>query len=167
MFVSGRLGAQDAAAKFHKNIFVKRFGNGVLTFVNYDIRLTRGAQDGLGIRAGIGGGTFNNVHTGEGEIIDAGIVTMPVGVNYLVGKRRSSFEVGIGITPIYVNADAVIVDNEFFTGKAWGAVGVLNLGYRFQPLRNGLMFRVDWTSVFGEGGFYGKFWGAYLGFGYK
>ena len=86
--------AQDAYAK---NIYLEGLGAGLLWSANYDMRLNRGVQDGLGFRAGIGGfrigldGTFN-----EQEVdLDLNVTTFPLQVNYLIGSGRSSLEIGL------------------------------------------------------------------------
>ncbi len=156
----------DEPAKFHKNVFVEVLGNGLLVSANYDMRLKRGIQDGLGFRVGVGGGRIEGT-TNDGDYLDASLLTIPLSVNYLVGKRRSAFEAGIGVTPVFVNADLAIIDDEITYGKGWGAIGFLNLGYRFQPIRNGVMFRADWTPVIYSEGFSPGFFGVSLGFGFK
>lgn len=152
--------------KFQKSIFVEGFGNGILISANYDMRLKRGRRDGLGVRGGIGGGSLEGTST-NGDYVDFSMVTFPLGVNYLVGRRRSFFEAGVGVTPIYVNADALLIDGDFYSGTGWGVTGFLNVGYRFQPIRNGVMFRLDWTPAFNAAGFSGGFFGASLGFSFK
>lgn len=158
--------AQDAPAKFSKNIFVEGLGNGVLISVNYDMRLKKGVPNGLGVRGGIGGGSLEGTSQ-DGDYIDLSMITIPLGVNYLIGSKRSFFEAGLGITPIYVNANTVILEGDLYSGTGWGVLGFLNLGYRFQPIRRGVMFRADWTPAFGKPGFFGRYFGLSLGIGFK
>jgi hypothetical protein len=56
-------------------------GNGILFSVNYDVRFMK-SQKGLGARVGIG--------------YLADILTIRVGINYLVGRSPNLFEAGIG-----------------------------------------------------------------------
>ncbi|MCC7504644.1 MAG: hypothetical protein IT259_05070 [Saprospiraceae bacterium] len=161
----GAATAGESPAKFRKNIFVEGLGNGLILSANYDMRLKRGVNDGLGFRAGIGGGGLEGTAS-NGDYISANFITIPVSINYLVGKRRSFFEAGLGITPIYVNADLAVIDNEFYSGKGWGAAGFINMGYRFQPLRNNVMFRLDWTPAITSEGFFAGFFGVSLGYSF-
>ncbi len=159
-------GGDELSAKFRKNVFVEGLGNGLLISANFDMRFKRGASDGLGFRAGIGGGPIEG-YTDNGDYIDGNLVTIPLSVNYLAGKRRSYFEAGAGITPVFANVDLAIFEGDIYSGKGWGAAGFLNLGYRFQPIRNGVMFRLDWTPVITSEGFFPGFFGASLGYSFQ
>lgn len=63
-----------------QNIFVEFLGQGLLVTANYDTRFTN-KRNGIGGRIGIG------------YINDSvnGITTIPVGINYLLGKKSSFF----------------------------------------------------------------------------
>ena len=89
-------------------------------------------------------------------------------VNYLVGAKRSAFEAGIGITPMYASLDIYSPTKpELADHNGWGASGFLNLGYRFQPLNNGFVFRANWTPAFNSTGFSPSWFGLSLGYGFK
>ncbi len=101
-----------------------------------------------------------------------GAVVFPLEFNYLAGKRRSAFLAGIGLLPMYatlsaagtVNGSSGVVIRDGF-GLAGGFV---NIGYRFQPLRNGLMFQFTLTPVVLRGaGLIPLNFGLSLGFGFK
>ena len=165
--------AQDAYAK---NIYLEGLGAGLLWSANYDMRLNRGVQDGLGFRAGIGGfrigldGTFN-----EQEVdLDLNVTTFPLQVNYLIGSGRSSLEIGGGITPALINysgSGEFEVFGETFEvpedGRSLNAYGTFTLGYRFQPLDNGVSFRVNWSPQVGPGYFNPTWGGISLGYHFK
>ena len=90
---------------------------------NFDMRLKPGRNDGLGVRAGLGTDMYN--------------IIMPLSLNYLLGEKRSSFEAGIGVAPTLgiLSFRSVTLNS-----------GFLNLGYRYQPANEGLMFRATWTK---------------------
>lgn len=159
-------GGDATDAKFRKNVFVEGLGNGLLISANYDMRFKRGASDGLGFRVGIGGGSVEG-YTSNNDYINGNVMTFPLSVNYLAGKRRSYFEAGLGITPVFVNADLAIFEDEIYSGKGWGAAGFINVGYRFQPIRNGVMFRLDWTPAITSEGFFPGFFGASLDYSFQ
>ena len=84
--------AQTAA----KSVYVELGGPGVASF-NFDTRFSK-TENGLSGRIGIGG--F--------KVPDAGLLTVPIGLNYLLGKdNKNYFEIGAGFT--YVHA----TDNSF------------------------------------------------------
>jgi hypothetical protein len=138
--------AQTAA----KSIFAEIGGPGVAS-LNFDTRFNK-KEDGLGMRAGFGGFSVDG----------SGVIFLPVGLNYLIGKDgKNYFEVGAGITPIITTGDASIEgDGPFET-----TFGHLNIGYRLQPPKSGFTFRASINPVFGKK----FFWPYYAGvsFGYK
>ena len=156
---------------YHKNIFVEGFGANLLVGVNYDMRLNKGRMDGLGFRAGIGGGALSGTDS-YGEPAHFGLITMPLELNYLIGKKRSSLLTGVGILPIYASVQGngtikATGEKAFIDANGFGFGGYLSLGYRFQPLRNGFMFQINWNPLITKAGFSPKWFGVSLGYGFK
>lgn len=90
-----------------------------LTLVNVNIdRRFKSGMDGLGWRAGIGY-SFPSV-------------TMPIGVNYLLGKRKHFFELGLGATFVLDFHASGSKSKE--RGFCLDVAGTSCLGYRYQPL---------------------------------
>ena len=137
--------AQKAATAIYAEIG----GPGLASF-NYDMRFKK-EEGGLGFRVGIGG--F--------KVDGAGVFTVPVGINYLLGKdQKNYFEVGIGFT--YLNyKDDFFTDGDNFTSS----FGNLTVGYRLAPAKGGFFFKAQITPVFGKGYFIPYYAG--IGFGYK
>lgn len=154
-----------AFSQRRKTVFVEALGNGLTVSGNFDLRLKANQNDGLGLRAGIGGGSLDGTDE-QGNSASVGIITFPLAVNYLVGKKRSAFESGIGITPIYVSASGTIDDNDF-SGKGLTLSGFLNLGYRYQPLNNGFMGHIKWTPAINSSGFSPSWFGVGIGYSFK
>jgi hypothetical protein len=153
----------------HKNIYLELFGNNLATGVNFDIRLNPGQMGGLGLSAGIGGLSVEGAdNTGR---IDLGVVTFPIGINYLTGQRRGHFEAGVGLLPMYATFDGQgeFSDYEYIEAEGFGlAGGYINLGYRFQPLRNGVMFNFKWNPMVLRGSGFNAGWvGLGIGVGFK
>lgn len=158
--------AQEVSSEgYRKAVFVEAFGQGLHATLNYDMRMKKGVQDGFGFRAGIGG-----IITGI-EDADAGpeftyVVGFPVGINYLIGEKRSAFEAGLGITPhraatpLHSPTKPRIINE-----NGWGANGYFNFGYRLQPTKNGFVFRLNWTPVFNNTGIISRF-GISAGYGF-
>jgi hypothetical protein len=161
---------------YRKSINVDLLGGGLTANLSFDMRLKKGVQDGIGFRAGIGGFSMNNLITTDAEgnrgVSNFSLVTIPLEVNYLIGKRRSAFETGVGILNYYSTSNGAIIKqntNNVVTydakGFDFGAV-YLKLGYRFQPLKNGVTFNVAYTPLINGAGFQHCF-GLGLGFSFK
>ncbi len=137
--------AQTAA----KCAYVEIGGPG-LASVNFDTRFSKG-EAGLGGRIGVGGFKADNV----------GLFTLPIGLNYLLGKdNKNYFEIGAGFTYVHLS------DHEDdFNGDFDGSFGHLSFGYRLQPVNGGFTFRAAIVPVFGNGGFIPYYAG--ISFGYK
>jgi len=84
-----------------KAFYVEVLGNGLLFSANYDMRFSS-ANDGLGGRIGVG------YIGGNG----ASVVTVPVMLNYLLGKNGKYFEVGGGVTYASASLDFALSSDE-------------------------------------------------------
>lgn len=173
-FATTGLSAQRAAALeftgYHKNVTVDLLGSNVLLGLSYDMRLQRGRMDGLGFRAGFGGFSANAI-SGDGfGNARVSVVTFPLEVNHIVGKRRSGFVSGAGLLPIYASGSYQSTeDNLVSEGEGFGlAGGFATLGYRFQPLRTGVTFQLNWNPMVLRGsGFVPGWVGLNVGVGFK
>ncbi|HEY6062722.1 MAG TPA: hypothetical protein VIV35_03880, partial [Chitinophagaceae bacterium] len=117
---------------------------------NYDMRFGP-KQDGIGGRIGIGGFSVDN----------EGVVFIPIGINYLVGKDgKNFFEIGAGVTPLIASGSFTNDGSNFTT-----TFGHVLFGYRMQPPNGGFTFRAFVNPVFGKG-FFIPYWGG-ISFGYK
>ncbi len=137
-----------------KAIYIEIFGNGFAYSFNFDTRFAR-SDRGIGGRIGIGYTDF----PGQDQLL-----TVPVMINYLLGKNGKYFEIGGGM---------VFVNGEHFL-KSLGSTndviyGTLTFAYRYQPMDNGFFFKAGLTPVFGSEGFIPYWFGVALGyaFGYK
>ena len=61
---------------------------------------------------------------------------------YIIGKKQHGIELGIGVTP-QITLD--IVRDSF--AESNGIFFPLRLGYRFQPVREGLVARAAWAPI--------------------
>lgn len=131
-----------------KSVYFELGGPG-LASINFDSRFTK-SEAGIGGRVGVGGFSI------DGE----GIVFVPVGLNYLLGKdNKNYFEVGGGVTPVFTSLENDNGDNFRST------FGHLMFGYRLQPANGGFTFRAFINPIFGKG-FFVPYYGG-LSFGYK
>jgi hypothetical protein len=134
-----------------QNIFVELGGPGLLLSANYDTRFAQ-RRDGIGGRLGAGYLSLDN----------NSILTIPLQVNYLLGKKNKYFELGIGYTFINTNGN----DNEdyFSLDDASGGLGTMTFGYRYQPEDGGFHFRAAINPIFNSSGFFPFFGGIGLGY---
>lgn len=137
--------AQDPPEIFKRNaIYFELFGQGGLYSINYDYRI----KEEISIRAGFtswGIGVFeNNFH----------FTGFPIMLNYLSGKRSGHLEAGVGFIPATVSFHGGD-SNPFFIlegeGSSTRVLGTATLGYRFQPLQGGFVFRAGLTPFFADG----------------
>ena len=137
-----------------KIIYAELGGPGIAS-INYDMRIMK-KQDGLGFRVGVGGFSYSDNFSGD----HISLLTVPVGLNYLLGKDgKNFFELGAGFTYLHTN-DPTGSGNAFN-----GSFGILTLGYRLAPARGGFVFKAAITPIFGNGFFIPYYAG--VGFGYK
>ncbi len=147
LFLAVNVQAQSPAKAF----FFELGGPGIAS-VNYDMRFTK-SESGFGGRVGVGGFSLSD---GSEKF---GVVFVPVGVNYLIGKdSRNYFELGGGVTFV---SSSDSYSNENFNST----FGHLNFGYRLQPAKGGFFFRATMNPIFGKGFFLPAYGG--LSFGYK
>ena len=123
--------------------------------LNFDSRFSK-KEGGFGGRIGIGGFAIDGT----------GLLFIPVGINYLIGKAgtKNYLEVGANVTYVKANYDGQSVDPD---NNISNTFGTLTLGYRYQPIGSGVTFRASVNPIiaFKEG----VFWPFYGGFsvGYK
>ncbi len=155
VFGSIKLDAQEAG-RAH-SVYLEAFGAGAAYSGNYDFRFAE-KQDGLGLRAGIG-------YTAVGG---SSFLSVPVLLNFITGKGKHFFEAGLGASfvsfkdsnpPLFYSEDVFLFDHG---SRFWG---MMNFGYRKQPVGKGFIFRAGISPVFGHGTFI-PYW-PYVSLGYK
>jgi hypothetical protein len=156
--VSGTNLLQAQEGRAH-SVYLEAFGAGAAYSANYDVRFAE-KQNGFGLRAGIG------YHAVSGS----SFLSLPVLVNYISGRGRHFFEVGLGGSFIsfkdkYYDPNFYPTDDIFLFDHGSRFWGMMNVGYRRQPLERGVIFRVGISPVFGHGSFI-PYW-PYVSLGYK
>lgn len=137
----------DSEMRSH-NVYVDLFGSSNIVSVNYDARF--GGSSGFGWRAGVGYSASGFNHPNRyGFLPDyrSGI-SLPLGVNALLGEHVHKFEIGVGVTPSLAAFRESETDDfgDHLTHNVgpslWrGACAFsIDLGYRLQR-KNGFMFR--------------------------
>jgi hypothetical protein len=139
----------SANAQAAKSVYFELGGPGLASF-NFDTRFGP-KEDGIGGRIGVGGFSI------DGD----GVVFIPIGLNYIMGKDgKNYFEVGAGVTPLIASGGFTDDGTTFST-----TFGHLLFGYRMQPRNGGFTFRAFINPIFGSFGFVPYYGG--VSFGYK
>ena len=131
-----------------KSFFLEFGGSGVAVLTgNYDFRFFKGRNDGLGMRIGIGGeSTKSDPLLGEGEIKNR-FFAVPIEVNYILGKRNFSFEIGYSLTYIsakYHSSFQLFNPNSTITDESDNfLVSYMPVGFRLKPKKSGFMLKFN------------------------
>lgn len=121
-----------------KAIFVELAGPSTTLGYNFEARLGH-RLNGLGIRAGFG------IFSVDGD----SMISIPVGFNYLMGKRGKYFEMGLTGTLWIASSDPYGDDLLAENGKTQTKViGNFTFGYRRQPVKGGFLFRAGLSPLF-------------------
>jgi hypothetical protein len=140
------------AEKRAQNIFVELGGQGLLFTANYDSRFSN-RRDGLGGRIGIG-------HIGENG---NRATTVPISLNYLLGKEKHFFEMGLGASLMLIGGDG---DSLLFDEDNSSVLGTMSFAYRLQPSDRGFSFRAGLSPIFNKNFFIPYYAGISLGYSF-
>ncbi|MCX2451749.1 hypothetical protein OQX61_10805 [Pedobacter sp. PLR] len=132
-----------------QNIFIELGGQGLTFTANYDSRFFN-KRDGLGGRAGIG---YFSV---DGDKV----TTVPLSLNYLLGKNGKYFELGLGATYISTSGNSEVLFNK----NESNVIGTMSFFYRVQPEDSGFSFRIGLSPVFSRDFFLPYYGGLSLGY---
>lgn len=153
-FSQGRNPSTYEPGRRAQSIYMELLGPGISYSFNYDSRFQQ-SLNGLGGRVGI------SYYAADGN----SMITIPIMVNYLLGKEGKYFEMGIGGTYAGFNSKESAEDNEILFVDGSGVVGTMVFGYRKQPVDGGFLFRAGISPMFGKGNFIPYY--GYIGFGYS
>lgn len=149
---------KDEKFTYKKAVFIEALGAGGIGSANLDLRLNKNHNDGFGVRLGFGKGEFfesnetNNTNRYS---------SLPIGLNYIKGKKQSGIELGLGVSPQFTFSKVI-------NGPKISALGFLTAGYRFQPLKEGLLFRAAWNPYISTlHGLNSSWYGISIGYGFK
>ena len=177
--------AQSAMAQqaenTQKSMYLELFGASNIVGVNFDSRLKPNSP--WGYRVGLGYTYSKNYGLLSGSNSIRG-VDVPIEANYLLGKKRSKLELGLGVNLGYYKEkydtwdlkeigkeDGITYYESIYKGKdsrsLWGYYCFGNIGYRYQP-SHGFQFRAGISPSFNLGGKHAvsKSVFPYISFGY-
>jgi hypothetical protein len=137
---------------------LEALGPGSLFSLNFDVRFAK-HEKGPGLRIGLGGAPLGAL----GEACNRGAqISLPVGLNYLIGKHAHYIELGVGIVPTIIGGNKLLclgIKEKFFSDNTQTYKYIL-AGYRYQPIRRkGITYRAFISPLF-QPGFPIKFWGG-------
>lgn len=130
-------------------VYFQLGGSAPIMSANYDRRFGK-RLNGAGFAAGIGYWRDFGVN----------IFSVPVSINYLIGRKSHYLELAAGTT--FVSAEVDWFDSEDETAS--GFIHHINMGYRYQPASGGFFFRGGISPLFAGSDYATSF---YLGFGYN
>ena len=119
-------------AQTRQQVYVELLGASTTVGVHYDSRF--GKNSHWGFRAGL---AFTS--TDNEDFIDSGPlktrgVTLPVGINYLIGKNKHFAELGLGVS--FGSYQCTFRKEEkLFKKNITGSFLFLDMGYRYQPTK--------------------------------
>ena len=119
---------QGVPVKRGESIFLELLGNGIGYSLNYDRRFGA-SRNGLGAKIGVGAvaGTPRTV-------------TIPIGINYLIGDDGRYFELGVGVTIPVPKTDYVLINDNAILGN-------MIAGYRREPVDGGFSWRINFAPI--------------------
>lgn len=134
---------------FKRNaIYFEACGQGILYSINYDYHIT----SRYGLRVGFSSWSIDGLF-----FTDLHFTGFPITINYFIGKDDSNLELGAGFMPVFFTAKDFL---GFSTpeSKTTTVVGTGTIGYRYQPLDGGFVFRIGVTPLFTTGA--AEIWGG-------
>jgi hypothetical protein len=114
-------------------------GPGLALTLNYDMRFGH-KRTGLGFRAGAG------YFATDGN----NVFSVPIQINYLLGKGNSLIELGGGTT--FLNSHGNSNGKTFIFDRITGFIGTATIGYRYQPQERGINLRIGFVPIFCDEG---------------
>ncbi len=122
-------------------LYVEVLGNSFSYALTYESRFTD-RNGGIGGRVGIGYMSVN----------DGTCLSIPVLVNYLLGKKEGKhfLELGAGISYLdFKNVTDITVNDEsiFFEGKIYGSFAIM---YQRNPPYGGFLWKIGYTPLIGD-----------------
>ena len=162
--LSGKLCCPTMEEKpIYRNIYLELFGASNLIGISYDSRIKPGSP--FGYRAGIS--YIYGSRTTYYNTDDAHGIGIPMAFNCILGKRKSKFEVSLGINMgFYSMEEHIFYDQDgqptifnpvYMTKKTHHLFGYYifsDIGYRYQR-KSGFMLRVGVNPSFSFGGRHG------------
>ncbi|UKJ07808.1 hypothetical protein [Solitalea lacus] len=150
--------AQSTSKIANKLFYTELGGPGVLFSANFDGRFDKNKKLGLGYRIGLGFSTYeqdisssSNTNNYYYETETRNYLTLPIGINYILGKEGSAnmFEIGAGLTLLSKKVSIYNYENQ---DEGSNIIGAISFMYRRQPIDGGFSWRIGFTPIIGTSG---------------
>lgn len=115
------------------SLYLELGGNSLLYSINYDHTLRLSEK----LKLAVGGGFEYLTDVSINETSYGSSICLTPSANLLVGRKSHLFETGLGL---------------FYPMSAGTILPTFRLGYRYQPLQGGFLFRVGLTPFITPGG---------------
>ena len=137
------------------NVFYSELGGpGVLFSIHFDGRFKSGERLGWGYRVGAGFavGQFDGNYNDYGyyDSTTRSYYSIPVGINYVLGKKNSANTLEVGGSVTFLTRKATLFYYDVETPGHF--IGNFTFMYRRAPINGGFLFRVGFTPVIGTSG---------------
>jgi hypothetical protein len=142
-------------ASFAQTIHAGVFGDNLFKGINYDLRFNKAKTDGLGLQIGLA--AFAN-----GQNTDQYIAPIELSNLYKIGSSAICLETNAGMQLRTVYLDT----NAEYGLKRLESIPFGTLGLRYNPSKNGLMFRAFWQPLIVSGDLQPNHFGASLGYAF-
>ncbi len=148
--------AQHSGHASGRQFYMEFGGAGVIMGAFYDSRFRNGAGLGLGYRVGVGFGA-NEVFIDDeygGYSQDRSYVTIPAGINYVLGRPTSSasIEFGVGVTYLTQKVTLYSYEDGGRGENAGHFIGTVSVMFRLKPVDRGFTWRIGYTPIIGTSG---------------
>ena len=150
--------SQQKISKYATQLQLEALGPGSLFSVNLDCRFAQ-KQNGLGLRMGLGGSPLGTL----GKSCNSGAqISLPIGLNYLIGKHDHYLELGVGIVTTIIGGTKMLcigLEQDFFSDETQTYEYIL-AGYRYQPVDKSKVTYRCFASPLFQSRFPLKLWGG-------
>lgn len=120
----------------HQAAYVEGFGGGIIFSFNYESRF-QSKPNGFGYRIGLGLTGIDGIR----------VITAPLGINYLLGKKKNFLEIGAGVTLVGLSDTQMTTSNSSLIPDVGAINGFFNLGYR-RVFDSGIMIKAGISPLF-------------------
>lgn len=142
-FAKTAAGQESRPDTCRNTIYAELLGPGILYSINYDYLIT----PKVSIRAGFSKWSLPVVFfLMNGGPLD--FTGFPVALNYLAGEGNSRLEFGAGVVPMFLSVEGEGIFGGRIRGKATLFSETAAVGYRYQPIDGGFVFRIGFTPLF-------------------
>src|SRR4030095_5423981 len=141
ILMSGHLFSQEKQNDTHgSQIQMEVLGPGGMISFHFESRFLK-SNRGIGFKVGLGAAPYDLL---EESCNTGGVITIPLGLNYLIGKKSHLLEIGVGNVFKFGGGTKVYcteIEDSFFENDNVSYLYSL-IGYRYQSLAKRISWRI-------------------------